>query len=71
MEPTTPLERPITYCLYARKSSESDEHQAMFIDSQIKEMGDLARKENLIVKEVRQESHSVKESGRRPVFVQL
>lgn len=28
----------IEYCLYARKSSESDERQAMSIDSQIKEM---------------------------------
>ena len=43
----------------------------MSIDSQIKEMGDLAKKENLIVKEVRQESHSAKESGQGPVFVQL
>lgn len=61
----------IRYCLYARKSSESDERQAMSIDSQIKEMGALAKKENLIIKEVRQESHSAKESGQRPVFVQL
>lgn len=62
---------PIEYCLYARKSSESDERQAMSIDSQIKEMTDLARKENLIISDVRQESHSAKESGQRPVFVQL
>lgn len=33
------------YCLYARKSSESDERQAMSIDSQIKEMTDLAERE--------------------------
>lgn len=71
MDANTPLEPQITYCLYARKSSESDERQAMSIDSQIKEMGDLAKKENLIIKEVRQESHSAKESGQRPVFVQL
>lgn len=43
----------------------------MSIDSQIKEMTDLAIKEKLTVKEVRQESHSAKESGQRPVFVQL
>ena len=30
------------YCLYARKSSESDERQAMSIDSRIKEMTALA-----------------------------
>lgn len=61
----------IRYCLYARKSSESDERQAMSINSQVKEMNDLARKENLTIGEVRQESHSAKESGQRPVFVQL
>jgi site-specific DNA recombinase len=71
MEEVIPLEQPITYCLYARKSSESDERQAMSIDSQIKEMGDLARKENLVIKEVRQESHSAKESGQRLVFNQI
>lgn len=43
----------------------------MSIDSQIKEMKDLARKENLLISEVRQESHSAKISGKRPVFAQL
>ena len=61
----------INYCLYARKSSESDERQTMSIDSQIKEMKDLAKRENLQISEVRQESHSAKESGKRPVFGQL
>lgn len=62
---------PTRYCLYARKSSESDERQAMSIDSQIKEMSDLAQKENLFIKNIYKESHSAKESGQRPVFVQL
>ena len=62
---------PIKYCLYARKSTESDERQAMSIDSQIKEMTDLANRDGLIIKEVRQESHSAKSSGLRPVFNQL
>lgn len=61
----------ISYCLYARKSSESDERQTMSIDSQIKEMQQLAAKEGLYIKEIRQESHSAKSSGTRPVFVQL
>lgn len=61
----------IEYCLYARKSSESDERQAMSIDSQIKEMQTVARREDLEVKEVREESHSAKLSGQRPVFNQL
>ncbi len=69
MEPN--LDQPIEYCLYSRKSSESDERQAMSIDSQIKEMTDLAKRENLIIKEVRQESHSAKISGQRPVFMKI
>lgn len=65
-------ETPIVeYCLYARKSSEEDERQAMSINSQIKEMKDLAEKEGLVIKEERQESHSAKESGQRPIFNQL
>jgi DNA invertase Pin-like site-specific DNA recombinase len=61
----------LKYCLYARKSSESDERQAMSIDSQIKEMSDLAEKEGLKVAKILQESHSAKQSGQRPVFMQL
>jgi len=33
----------ITYCLYARKSTESDELQALSIDSQIMEIFDQAK----------------------------
>ena len=61
----------IRYCLYARKSSESDERQVMSIDSQLKEMQALAFKENLKVTEILQESHSAKDSGQRPMFMKL
>ncbi|MFH1601666.1 MAG: recombinase family protein [Candidatus Shapirobacteria bacterium] len=61
----------IKYCLYARKSSESDERQAMSIGSQIEEMKTLAKRDNLKIKEIKQESHSAKNSGSRPVFTQL
>lgn len=61
----------IKYCLYARKSSESDERQIMSIDSQLKEMQALAVKENLRVIEILQESHSAKDSGQRPMFMKL
>jgi DNA invertase Pin-like site-specific DNA recombinase len=56
------------YCLYARKSTESDETQALSIDSQIKEMLELAKRDNLNVIEIKQEKHSAKEVGQRPVF---
>jgi len=59
---------PASYCLYARKSTEQDERQALSIDSQIKEMLELANRDGLNVIEVRKESHSAKDSGQRPVF---
>jgi len=64
-------ETELKYCLYARKSSESDERQAMSIDSQINEMSDLARKKGIKIVKVVQESYSAKQSGQRPVFMQL
>jgi len=71
---TPPPERvpgTVRYCLYARKSSEDDERQALSIDSQIKAMLELAKRENLEIAEVRRESHSAKASGARPIFKQL
>jgi len=64
-------EIPLKYCLYARKSTEGDEKQALSIDSQIKEMQQIADRENLTVVEVRKESHSAKESGTRPIFNEI
>lgn len=61
----------IKFCLYARKSTESDERQAMSIESQINEMKSMAKRDDLFIKEIRQESHSAKSSGLRPVFNQL
>ena len=40
----------------------------MSIESQIKEMTDLAEREGLNVTEIRKESHSAKESGQRLTF---
>lgn len=65
------INQHINYCLYARKSSESDERQAMSIDGQLKEMRLLARREKLEVTETITESHSAKESGQRTEFNRL
>lgn len=61
----------ITYCLYARKSTESEERQVLSIDSQIKEMLQLAEREGLEVVAMKRESHSAKETGQRPVFNEI
>ncbi len=59
------------YCLYARKSSEAEERQVLSIDSQVKEMLELATKNGINVEEIYRESHSAKDCGLRPVFNQL
>jgi DNA invertase Pin-like site-specific DNA recombinase len=61
----------VKYLLYARKSTESDEKQALSIDSQVKEMLSIAEREGLEVVEIRRESHSAKDSGQRPVFKEI
>ncbi len=63
--------QPIRWCLYARKSSEQDERQALSIEQQIKEMRLLADHWNIEISEIRQESHSSKVAGTRPIFNRL
>ena len=61
----------LRYCLYARKSSEAEEKQALSIDSQVKEMLAVAQRDGLNVIDIYRESHSAKDCGQRPVFNQL
>src|SRR3990167_8534400 len=63
--------KKVKYVLYSRKSSESEERQILSIDSQIKEMLQLAEKEGLDVVEIKRESHSAKEAGQRPIFNEI
>ena len=69
--PEAPKQAPLRYCLYARKSTEDDEKQALSIDSQIKEMIEVAKRDNLNVVEIKRESHSAKASSTRPIFLEL
>ncbi len=61
----------VKYCLYARKSTESEERQVLSIDSQVKEMIQLAEREGLDILEIKRESHSAKTTGQRPIFNEL
>lgn len=61
----------IKYCLYARKSTESEERQVLSIDSQIKEMLQLAERDGLEIVCMKRESHSAKETGQRPIFNEI
>ena len=62
---------PIRYCLYARKSMEAEDQQALSIESQVKEMLALAEREHLIIADIKREAHSSKEVGQRPIFNQV
>ena len=66
-----PLPVKVAYCLYARKSTESEEQQVLSIDSQIKEMIQIAERDGLEIVEIRKESHSAKAVGQRDVFNEL
>lgn len=61
----------VKYCLYARKSTEQEDKQALSIESQVKEMITLAERESLEIVEIKRESHSSKEVGQRPVYNEL
>lgn len=61
----------LRYCLYARKSSEDDERQALSIESQINEMTAMGKRDGIEIVEIRRESHSAKASSARPVYNQL
>ncbi len=61
----------IKYCLYARKSTEEEDKQALSIESQVREMTKLAENDGLNIVEIKRESHSSKEVGQRAVYNEL
>ena len=71
MEAKIPIPVRVKYCLYARKSTEQEDKQVLSIDSQIREMEKLAATEGLEIVTRKQESHSAKEAGQRPVFNEI
>ncbi|MEI6650778.1 MAG: recombinase family protein [Candidatus Moraniibacteriota bacterium] len=58
------------YVIYARKSTESEDRQAISIQSQIFEMQEVAKRDGYEVVKIFQESKSAKKPG-RPVFAEL
>src|SRR3989344_691920 len=52
------------YFLYARKSTEDDDHQIMSIEAQLFELREYARRENLEIIQEFQEAKSAKKPGR-------
>ena len=58
------------YVIYCRKSSESEERQVLSIESQIKELNELAKRLQLPISDTLTESKSAKYPG-RPIFGRL
>ena len=61
----------ITYFIYARKSSESDEKQVQSIEDQVRIMTDLAKSYGIKVKEIFTESKTAKEPHARAIFEKM
>ena len=57
----------IKYFIYPRKSSEQEDRQVASIDSQIRELDEVAKKDKLSVIATLEESHAAKHPG-RPIF---
>lgn len=68
-KPASPVR--LSYCLYARKSTEQEDKQVLSIDSQINEMEKMAIADGLEIVVKKKESHSAKEAGQRPVFNEI
>lgn len=58
------------YLIYSRKSSEAEDRQVLSIESQTRELKNLASKLNIRISEVLMESKSAKEPGRQ-IFNQM
>jgi site-specific DNA recombinase len=69
VQPTSPVS--VKYCLYARKSTEQEDKQALSIESQVREMQAMAARDGLEIVEIKRESHSSKEVGQRPIYNEL
>ncbi len=67
-----PVEKPLRYVMYVRKSSEDAEAQAKSLPDQIAACREYARTHGLlVVGDPIQESKSTKKSGNRPLFSQM
>ncbi len=58
------------FVIYARKSTESEDRQALSIQSQIIEMKEIAKREHLQIVDILEESKTAKKPG-RPIFNEM
>ena len=65
------MDKNITWAIYARKSTESEDRQIQSIDDQIKFLKETAERENLNIVQIIKESKSAKEPYKRNGFTEL
>ena len=63
--------KKITYFLYARKSSESEDRQVQSIDDQVNRLKELANNLGISIKEILTEAKSAKKPNNRPIFTSM
>lgn len=63
-------DKNISYFIYARKSSESEDRQVLSIQSQKSELLELIKRDQLSIADIKEEAHSAKAPG-RPIFNEL
>src|SRR3989344_6438096 len=63
-------DKNMSYFIYARKSSESEDRQVLSIQSQKSELLELIKRDQLNLTDIKEEAHSAKAPG-RPVFNEL
>src|SRR3989344_6764064 len=61
----------LTYFMYPRKSSESEDRQVQSIEDQVDRLKDLANSLNLEIKEIMPEAKSAKKPYCRPIFTEM
>lgn len=61
----------VKYFLYARKSSESEDRQIQSIDDQINKLKELAKKQDIKIVKIYEESKSAKMPYNRPIFAEM
>ena len=71
MNNPTPTKEKIVYFMYPRKSSESEDRQVQSIEDQISRLKDLAKTQNLEIKEILPEARSAKRPNYRPIFADM
>ena len=67
---TMKVDQSIKYFIYCRKSSDSEDKQIASLPAQVRELGEMARKEGLVIADSYQESFSAFHPG-RPLFNEM